>query len=79
MHDSKGYMKIKTGVGETKKKEIKGVQQFAIELNDPHGPPHCLVAHVNNHRTVNYEIHVYDTNFLEAILKIKNVSHLHSR
>ena len=25
------------------------------------------------------EIHVYDTNFLEAILKIKNVSCLHSR
>ena len=25
------------------------------------------------------EIHVYDKNFLEAILKIKNVSRLHSR
>ena len=46
MHDSKGYMKIKTGVGANEKNEIKGVQQFAIELNDPHGPHfrlHCTV------------------------------------
>ena len=58
---------------------MKGVQQFTIELNGPHGQPHWLSAHVDNHWTVNYEIHVYDTNFLEAILKIKNVSRLHSR
>ena len=25
------------------------VQQLTIELNDPHGLPHYLSAHVNNH------------------------------
>ena len=51
MHESKGYMimKIKIGVGANKNIQMKGVQQFTIELNDPHGPPHCLGAHVNNH------------------------------
>ena len=52
---------------------MKGVQQFSNESNDHHGPPHCVGAQVN------YDIHVYDTNFLEAILKIKDVSRLHSR
>ena len=52
---------------------MKWVQQFSNELNDTHGPPHCLGAHVKNHWTVNYYIHVYDTNFLEAILKIKKM------
>ena len=45
MHESKGYIKIKTGVGANKNNEIKGVRQFTIELNDPHGPQHCLGAH----------------------------------
>ena len=39
----------KTGVGANKNIEKKGVQQFSNELNDPHGEPHCLGAHVNNH------------------------------
>ena len=74
------YQKVyKTGVGTNKNIEMKWVQQFSNELNDPHGPPHCLGAHVNNHWTVNYDIHVYDTSFLEAILKIKIVSRPHSR
>ena len=39
----------KTDVGANKNIEMKGVQQFSNKLNDPHGPPHCIGAHVNNH------------------------------
>ena len=68
------YQRVyKTGVGANKNIEMKWVQQFSNELNDPHGRPHCIWAHINNHWSVNYDIHVYDTNFLEAILKIKKM------
>ena len=44
------YQRVyKTGVGANYYIEMKRVQQFSNELNDPHGPPHCLGAHVNNH------------------------------
>ena len=47
MHESKGY--IKQVLVQIKNSEMKGIQQFTNELNDPHGPPQCLGAHVNNH------------------------------
>ena len=47
MHESKGY--IKQVLVQIKNIEMKGIQQFTNELNDPHGQPHCLGAHVNNH------------------------------
>ena len=44
MHESKGY--IKQVLVQIKTYEMK---QFSNELNDPHGPPHCLGALMNNH------------------------------
>ena len=35
-------MVYKTGIGANKNFEMKRVQQFSNELNDPHGPSHCL-------------------------------------
>ena len=37
------YQRVyKTVVGANKNIKMKWVQQFSNELNDPHGPPHCL-------------------------------------
>ena len=56
MHESKGH--IKQVLVQIKNIEMKEIQQFTNELNDPHDPSHCLGAHVNNHRTVNCDIHM---------------------
>ena len=47
MHESNEY--IKQVLVQIKNIEMKGIQQFTNELNDPHGPPNCFGAYVNNH------------------------------